>query len=66
MQDEDHGGILRVINSLGQQVQSQPVDFISQAVGEFDIDLSRLTKGFYYIVVEDNKSILYKNAFIKQ
>ena len=63
---EDHNGTLFVINSLGQQVQSKPVDFIGTATGEFDIDLSRLSKGFYYIVVQDSKSVLYNNSFIKQ
>ncbi len=66
MGDNEYNGILRVINALGVEVQSQPVDMIPDFSGEFDIDLSRVSKGFYYIVIQDNNNILYKNGFIKQ
>jgi len=66
MGNEDHNSILRVINVLGQPVQSMPVYIYAQFSGEYDIDLSKLSKGFYYIIVQDNNSLLYKNGFIKQ
>jgi len=41
MGNNEHDGMLQVVNSVGQEVQSLPVQIIPQCVGEFDIDLSK-------------------------
>ena len=66
LEDRGHNGILQVINSLGQEVQSRVVNIEPDAVNDFDLDMASVSKGFYYIVIHDAAGILYKNEFIKQ